>query len=51
VNHFGAIIAAELRKRRPKPHSIWHLDEVYVKIDGRMLYRKGSLTTILIPTM
>jgi putative transposase len=38
VNHFGPIIAAELRKRRPGPHSIWHLDEVYLKIDGRMLY-------------
>ena len=29
VNHFGPIIAAELRKRRPKPHAVWHLDEVY----------------------
>ena len=38
VSHFGPIIAAELRKRRPKPHSIWHLDEVYLKIDGRMVY-------------
>ena len=38
VNHFGPIIAADLRKRRPKPHSIWHLDEVYLKIDGRMVY-------------
>ena len=38
VNHFGPIIAAELRKRRPKPHSIWHLDKVYLKIDGRMVY-------------
>ena len=38
VNHFGPIIAAELRRRRPKPHSIWHLDEVYLKIDGRMVY-------------
>ena len=38
VNHFGPIIAAELRKRRPKPHSIWHLDEVYLKIDGGMVY-------------
>jgi putative transposase len=27
-----------LRKRRPKPHSVWHLDEVYLKIDGRMVY-------------
>ena len=38
VNHFGPIIAAELRKRRPRPHPIWHLDEVYLKIDGRMVY-------------
>src|SRR5271166_4997998 len=38
VNHFGPMIAADLRKRPPKPHSIWHLDEVYLKIDGRMVY-------------
>ena len=38
VNHFGPKIAADLRKRRPKPHTIWHLDEVYLKIDGRMVY-------------
>jgi transposase-like protein len=38
VNHFGPLIAADLRKRRPKPHSFWHLDEVYLKIDGRMAY-------------
>jgi DDE domain len=39
VNHLGPIIAAELRKRRPKPHSIWHLDEVYLKMYGRMAFR------------
>jgi putative transposase len=38
VNHFGPMIAAQLRKRRPKPHTTWHLDEVYLKIDGRMVY-------------
>jgi putative transposase len=38
VNHFGPIMAADLRKRRPKPHSIWHPDEVYLKIGGRMVY-------------
>jgi putative transposase len=38
VNHFGPKIAADLRKRRPKPHTTWHLDEVYRKIDGRMVY-------------
>ena len=27
VNHFGPRIAANLRKRRSKPHTNWHLDE------------------------
>ena len=38
VKHFGSMIAADLRRRRPKPHSTWHLDEVFVKIDGRLVY-------------
>src|SRR5271163_2196033 len=38
VNHFGPMIAADLRKRRLKPHTTWHLDEVYLTIDGRMVY-------------
>ncbi len=38
VNHFGPLIAADLRKRWPKPHTTWHLDEVYLKIDGRHVY-------------
>jgi transposase-like protein len=38
VNHFGSSIAADLRKRRPRPHSTWHLDEMYIKIDGRLVY-------------
>src|SRR5271156_2760200 len=38
VNHFGPRVAADLRKRRPKPHATWHLDEVYLKINGRMAY-------------
>jgi putative transposase len=38
VNHFGPTIGARLRKRRPKPCITWHLDEVYLKIDGRMVY-------------
>ena len=37
-DHFGPMIAAQLRKRRLKPHATWHLDEVYLKIDGRMAY-------------
>jgi putative transposase len=31
------MIAAQLRKRRPKPDATRHLDEVYLKIDGRMV--------------
>jgi len=38
VNHFGPLVAADLRKRRHRPHSTWHLDEVYLKIDGRLVY-------------
>jgi hypothetical protein len=38
VNHFGSAIAADLRKRRPKPHCTWHLDEMYIKIDRRLVY-------------
>ena len=32
------MIAADLRKRRLKPHTTWHLDQVYLKIEGRMVY-------------
>jgi putative transposase len=38
VDHFGPMIAADLRKRRPKPYRTWHLDEVYLKIAGRTVY-------------
>ena len=41
VNHFGPVIAADLRKRRyrrPKPHETWHLDEAYLKTNSRMVY-------------
>jgi putative transposase len=56
VNHFGPTIAANLRKRRPKPHTIWHLDEVYLKIDGRMVYlwravdAEGEVLDVLVQT-
>src|SRR5271163_3607448 len=56
VNHFGSKIAADLRKRRPKPHARWHLDEVYLKIDGRMVYlwravdAEGEVLDVLVQT-
>ena len=56
VNHFGPMVAADLRKRRPKPHTTWHLDEVYLKIDGRMVYlwravdAEGEVLDVLVQT-
>ena len=56
MNHFGPIIATELRRRRPRPHSVWHLDEVYLKIDGRMVYlwravdAEGEVLDVLVQT-
>jgi putative transposase len=38
LNRFGSMIAADLRKRRPKPDTTWRLDEVYLRIAGRMVY-------------
>ena len=35
---FGPLIARGLRARRPKPHSRWHLDEVFVRIGGKQMY-------------
>jgi transposase-like protein len=56
VNHFGPRIAAELRKGRAKPHTTWHLDEVYLKIDGRLVYLRravdaeGEVLDVLVQT-
>jgi DDE domain len=38
VNHFKPKMKTGLRNRRPKPHTTSHLDEVYLKIDCRMVY-------------
>jgi putative transposase len=32
---FGPVCAAELRRRRPRPGDKWHLDAVFVGINGR----------------
>ena len=56
VNHFGPKIAADLRKRRRRPHTTWHLDEVYLKIDGRLVYlwravdAEGEVLDVLVQT-
>ena len=35
---FGQAYANQLRRRRPRPGDRWHLDEVFVKINGRLRY-------------
>jgi putative transposase len=57
VIHFGPMIAADRRKRRLKPHTTWHLDKVYLKIDGRMVYlwravdAEGEVLDVLVQSM
>jgi putative transposase len=36
---FGADFARKLRQRRPKPGDTWHLDEVFLKIGGKLHHR------------
>src|SRR6476660_10151301 len=44
VRYFGPTIAADLRRRRPKPHSTWHLDEVFIRINaGWSIYGAPSM--------
>ena len=35
---FGQAYANQLRRRRPRPGDKWHLDEVFVRINGRLRY-------------
>jgi putative transposase len=35
---FGADFARKLRRRRPKPGDTWHLDEVFLRINGILHY-------------
>jgi putative transposase len=54
TRRFGPQYAAALRRRRPQPGGKWHLDEVYVKINGvqRYLWRAvdqhGNVLDILL---
>ena len=38
VLKFGADAAARLRQRRPRPGDTWHLDEVFLRINGQLHY-------------
>jgi transposase-like protein len=38
VDHFGPLVAANLRRRRCQPHSTWHLDERVISMRGKRMY-------------
>lgn len=42
VLKFGPMVAPTLRERRPRPGSRWHLDEMVVRIAGKLMFlRRG----------
>lgn len=38
ANKFGPAIAANNRRRRSRPDSVWHLDEMIVRINGKRMF-------------
>ena len=38
IDRFGPIFAKRIKSRSPNPSARWHLDEVYTKINGKMVY-------------
>ena len=51
---FGQTYANGLRRRRPRPGDKWHLDEVFIKINGKTHYlwravdQDGTVLDILV---
>jgi len=51
---FGQQYANDLRRRRPQPGDTWHMDEVFLKINGKTAYlwwavdQHGTVLDILI---
>src|SRR5205823_6551572 len=39
---FGPMIARRLRAMRPKPHTTWHLDEMFVSVASCRCRRRGA---------
>ena len=35
---FGRLFANELKRRRPRPGDKWHLDEVFIRVQGKLHY-------------
>ena len=54
ADKFGGAIAANIRRTRPRPASVWHLDEMVVRINGkrmfmwRAVYAEGDVLDVLV---
>ena len=35
---FGAVFSRKLRRRRPRPGDTWHLDEMFIRVNGELHY-------------
>jgi putative transposase len=40
---FGQVYATRLRRRRARPGDKWHLDEVFIRINGTIHYRRRTV--------
>ena len=38
INRYGSVFAKRIKSRFQNPSPRWHLDEVYTKINGKMIY-------------
>ena len=45
VDKFGSTYAKWIKSRSESPSPVWHLDEVYTKINGKMVYFGGQSMT------
>ena len=54
ANKFGPAIAANIRRRRGRADSVWHLDEMIVRINGQRMYmwravdKEGEVLDVLV---
>lgn len=54
VNKFGPTIAANIRRSRSRPDSVWHLDEMVVRIRGKRMFmwravdKEGEVLDVLV---
>jgi putative transposase len=56
VLKFGQAYAAQIRKQRPRGSERWHLDEVFIRINGKISYLwravddEGEVLDVLVPS-